>query len=146
MHNIKAFAGILIPALLVCLGCEGTDVGYVEGTVTMDGSPLPDAMVTFQPESGRPSYGRTDASGRYELVYTRDEKGAVPGKHTVSISTLQEGDPDAGGESVPEKVPANYNTNTELTREVKAGANEFNFELTSEGEIEVETELRPEEQ
>ena len=145
MHNVKAVAGILIPALLVCLGCGASDVGYVEGTVTMDGSPLPDAMVTFQPESGRPSYGRTDANGRYELVYTRNEKGAVPGKHTVSISTLQGGDPDAGGELVPEKVPAKYNTRTELTREVQAGSNEFDFELSSEGEIEVEAESVPEE-
>jgi hypothetical protein len=140
MHNIKAVAGIMIPALLVCLGCGGGDVGYVEGTVTMDGNPLPDALVTFQPESGRPSYGRTDGNGRYELIYTKDAKGAVPGKHTVTISTLQEGDPDAGGKSIPEKVPAKYNTNTELTREVTPGSNKLDFELSSEGEIKVEAE------
>lgn len=145
MHNIKAVAGILVPAFLVCLGCGGGDVGYVGGTVTMDGAPLPDALVTFQPEGGRPSYGRTDQSGRYELIYTRDEKGAVPGKHTVSISTLQEGDPDEGTESVPEKVPAKYNTNTELTREVEPGPNEFDFDLSSEGKIEVEAESDSEE-
>jgi hypothetical protein len=140
MRKIKAVFGIVAPALLVCLGCGGGDVGYVEGTVTMDGAPLPDAIVTFQPEGGRPSSGRTDENGYYELIYTRGKKGAIPGKHTVTISTLQEGDPDAGGESVPEKVPAKYNTDTELTADVKAGRNDFDFDLSSEGEIVVEAE------
>jgi len=143
MRNVKAVTVVLIPAMLVCLGCgggPGVDVGTVEGTVTLDGAPLPDATVTFQPQGGRASIGITDASGHYELIFSRDAKGAVLGKHTVSITTLQEGDADEGVEAVPEKVPAKYNSKTELTKDVVAGKNEFDFELSSEGEIEAQSE------
>jgi hypothetical protein len=46
----------------------------------------------------RESYGRTDADGNYELYYTDDDKGAVPGKHSVRISTATGGDADSGVE------------------------------------------------
>lgn len=140
--------GVLVLALLLCLGCgdSGPERGYVEGTVTLDGEPLPQAMVTFQPETGRPSYARTDDQGHYELSYTSDKKGATLGKHRITISTFVQGDSEAEqaeGEGIkgsPEKVPAKYNSSTELSREVVAGDNTIDFELSSEGEIKVETE------
>lgn len=53
----------------------------------MDGTPLPDAIVVFVPEKGNPSTGRTDDSGKYELSYPGDSKGALVGSHTVKITT-----------------------------------------------------------
>ena len=125
-------------ALFVTVGCgpDGPDIGYVEGTVTLGGQPLEDALVMFTPaEGGRPAAGRTNAEGYYELIYTQGRMGALPGEHTVTISTYQEGDPDEGIAKVPERVPARYNVHTELKETVKAGNNEINFELSSEGEI-----------
>ena len=106
----------------------------------MDGDPLADALVTFQPEAGRPSFGRTDGSGKYELVFNRDAEGAEIGKHRVTITTENEGDEDADVEGSAEKVPSQYNSETTLSEDVAAGKNTINFELSSEGEIKVESE------
>lgn len=129
-------------------GCFGEDsdapeLGSVSGTVTLDEKPLEGAMVTFQPENGRPAYAVTDSSGYYELRYTADTNGAMVGKHLVSIGTYRQGDPEAEEpelrETRPERVPTQYNVkavdNPEMTVEVKAGSNTFDFALKSEGEI-----------
>ncbi|MBW3596598.1 MAG: carboxypeptidase-like regulatory domain-containing protein [Planctomycetes bacterium] len=123
------------------VGCGGGNLGQVEGTVTLDDQPLPDATVIFQPEAGgSPSRGKTDASGYYQLSFSRDEMGAVPGTHTVRISTGgvvgseeegEEGEPVV----VPEKVPAKYNDQSELTASVEKGSNTIDFDLDAQGEI-----------
>lgn len=118
-------------SVLWCSGCS-SDFASVKGKVTLDGSPLPDVLVTFTPEHGRASTGRTDQSGNYELSYTFDRLGAETGPHTVRITS-------AGGaesEAAPtETLPSRYNTDTELKAEVSPGSNEINFDLTSEGPV-----------
>lgn len=119
-------------------GCGGpANVGTVSGVVTLDGQPLPDARVTFQPRQGAPSLGVTDASGRYELRYTRDRAGAVVGEHAVSISTFRAGRPDADPpvERRPERVPPRYNRQTELNATVDRGANQIDFSLDGSGKF-----------
>ena len=146
MHKIQLVGGILMLVSLVCLGCDGgdlPDLANVEGIVTLDGQPLPNAVLTFQPESaGRPSFARTDEKGRYELIFTAGNEGATLGKHTVTITTLTDGDPDADPPiaSSPEKLPSQYNSSTELSHEVQPGKNNVDFELSSEGEIVVDAE------
>ena len=125
-------------ALLAAAGCnsDAPEVAPVEGTVTLDGQPIEGAMVRFSPVAGgRPSAGRTDSDGWYELVYSREMNGALPGEHVVRISTYVEGDPESGDEGVPERIPAKYNLDSELKREVKADDNVIDFKLDSEGEI-----------
>ncbi|WP_417390531.1 carboxypeptidase regulatory-like domain-containing protein [Gimesia sp.] len=81
---------LLVTLSVYCLGCSGgdsVDLGTVSGVITMDGAPLPDAIVVFVPEKGNPSTGRTDTSGKYELSYLGDAKGAVVGSHSVKITT-----------------------------------------------------------
>lgn len=51
------------------------------------------------------------------------------------ISTFQEGDPGQGTERVPEKLPAKYNTKTELTKTVEPGSNVIDFKLDSKGDV-----------
>ena len=123
--------------LLMTLGCGGAtdqpDLGDVSGTVTLDGKPLPDATITFQPADGRPSFGKTDSSGKYTLQYTVNASGAKIGKHSVIITTAYsiEGD-DGESKEIPEKLPAKYSTSeTELTADVKAGPNTFDYNLSS---------------
>ncbi|MGE0757576.1 MAG: carboxypeptidase-like regulatory domain-containing protein [Pirellulaceae bacterium] len=122
------------------IGCGGPEnVGQVSGKVTMDGQPLADAVVQFEPLAGNaPSSGITDASGEYTLRYTREHLGAEVGEHRVRITTFRGGDPDADPPRPPvkEKVPAKYNGQTELRADVKSGANTFDFELQSGGKIE----------
>lgn len=120
------------------LGCGRSDMGSVTGKVTLDGQPLPDAFLEFAPtgDKGSPSSGRTDAAGEYELMFSRDTSGAFIGPNRVRITTREITTDERQREVwLPEKVPARYNAQTELTREVQPGANRFDFELQSEGAI-----------
>jgi hypothetical protein len=118
-------------------GCGGgrSDLGRVSGVVTLDGQPLPNATVVFQPDAAGPaSYGLTDSQGLYTMMYDHSTRGAVIGTHTVSITTFQEGDPDAEPpvSAAPEKLPAKYNRTSELREEVQVGNNEIDFALVSQ--------------
>lgn len=123
---------------LLLAGCGGQTAGPkiapVSGKVELDGQPLADALVEFKPQSGRPSYGRTDAEGKYSLVYSQAANGAALGTYTVRISTGQEGNFVAGemvSPPVPEKVPEKYHEKSELTAEVTSGKNIIDFSLKS---------------
>jgi hypothetical protein len=129
--------------VLVLLGCKGggLEIAQVAGRVTLDGKPLPNATVNFQPigspgniNPGSGSYGKTDADGRYTLrTVDQDRDGAYVGKHRVEITAqarpqVQENDRDRGS---PNLVPAQYNRESKLTFEVKSGTNAADWPLTS---------------
>lgn len=138
-HGTTCWLAAALP--LLALGCgepasNGPPVETVTGTVMIDGRPLPDAYVTFHSLTGqRPATGKTGADGRYELIFTRDIKGAPLGQHMVSISTYDEIRGDDTNEVIPEIVPARYNLRTKLKATVRRGANVFDFHLDSTGEV-----------
>ncbi len=113
-------------ALLGTAGCVGGDSSFatVEGNVTVDGQPAEGLEVTFEPESGRPAIGFTDAQGHYELQYTASQEGASLGKYKVRIDV-------PSGSEAKVRIPTRYNARTELTAEVTPGTNEHNFDLTT---------------
>ena len=83
----------LLAALLLTLASVGCGSKYdlhpVTGTVTLDGAPLENAVVTFQAASGGNSAsGTTDASGVYTLHDIRPDAGpgVEPGEYVVSVS------------------------------------------------------------
>lgn len=83
----------MVAAVTGCGGGSELDVGEVTGVVTLDGKPLPNAVVTFVPKAGGPSgVGTTDAEGKYQLL-TVEEAGAVVGEHLVSIVCVPEAAP-----------------------------------------------------
>jgi len=86
-------------------------------------------------EGEPPSLGRTDASGKYELYYSRGHKGATIGEHAVNISTYQAGSDEAPDAKKKETIPSKYNVKTELKETVKRGSNKIDFELKGGGEI-----------
>lgn len=127
-------------SLVLLSGCGGGSdtppLGTVSGVVTLDEKPLADAEVTFQPETGRPSLGKTDSQGNYTLAYTVNDNGALIGPHKVIITTAVEAfsDETGGGqdrEARPEILPPKYNAQTTLTAEVKSGSNTIDFPLKS---------------
>jgi len=130
--------------LLLCLtlplaaGCRdsGPELGEVTGVVTLDGKPLPNATVEFQPTAsgGSSSQGTTDESGRYELMYGVGRPGAMIGEHAVRITTYRMEPADEQGENMiehPEILPPKYHEQSELKREVASGSQVINFELES---------------
>ena len=82
--------GFLALGVLVCLGCGGPaeePTYQVTGTVTMNGSPIEGAVVSFSPASGgAAATGVTDASGKYSLSTRSQGDGAVAGKYKVTIA------------------------------------------------------------
>jgi len=127
--------------LVLCLGCGagGPDIARVEGTVTMDGKPLPRAFVVFIPSGGRPAAAETDANGKYKLEFSGGRMGAIPGKNRVEINTARQPEYDEAGKMIPgvkEMVPAKYNRLSTLEFEVENGkTNIADFELESKGKV-----------
>jgi hypothetical protein len=78
------FPLVLLSALLLLAGgCGGAKVCRVTGTVRHNGKPVPDLFINFVPAEGRPSWGITDETGRYKLMYDKKREGAVRGAHKV---------------------------------------------------------------
>src|SRR5262245_57768895 len=127
-------------ALTMFFGCNKENLpglGRVSGTVTMDGKPLPNAAIVFEPADGKATaaIGRTDDSGKYELYYSRGNKGAALGDNTVRVNTYQETGDDDNRQIQKETVPTRYNALSELKAKVARGSNKLDFELKSGGEI-----------
>jgi hypothetical protein len=129
MHAFTRVTFSLAVALACLAGCGRSDLpplGRVGGTVTLDGAPLPAALVVFTPNGpGRSALATTDTAGRYELAFLRDMTGANVGTHTVRITTAGE------SRGSKEMLPARYHRKTELTATVVPGDNTLDFSLQS---------------
>ncbi len=154
------FRPSLLATLLLALAAVGCGPNYdlhpVTGKVTLDGSPLENAVVTFQAVSGGSSAsGTTDASGVYTLHDIRADAGpgAEPGEYVVSVSwteppavdlsqmdasspdydkiTTAASNPNAG--PVASKFPAAYRDGktSGLKATVSSGANTIDLPLES---------------
>ncbi len=139
-----------------CGGSEWPPTYKSTGTVTLDGSPVERASITFHPRDGQnPANGTTDANGIYELSSFNADDGAAPGLYGVSIqkfpaiqvdsapggmpfdeSMNTDAPPDPSLDADPKnELPEKYSSpeESELSATVSAdGGNVFNFELTSE--------------
>jgi hypothetical protein len=125
---------------LLIAGCGSGDtppLGQVTGAVTLDGKPVEGAVIQFEPTtSGFPTaFGKTDKDGKYELWYSRGNKGASLGETLVRIQAFQDANLDEGTKRRPEIIPAKYNVMTDLKVEVTRGTQTHNFDLKSGGEI-----------
>lgn len=70
--------------VLALSGCGDTPrLARVSGVLTFKGTPVPNVQLDFYPEAGRPSWGLTDAAGRFTLEYDPEHQGVLPGKHKV---------------------------------------------------------------
>ncbi|WP_437193124.1 hypothetical protein [Planctomicrobium sp. SH527] len=148
--SVFALNSFRLPALILgfvavsLTGCSqtGPDLAKVTGTVSLDGKPVPGAVIRFIPqgEKGSPSYGGTDDSGNYKLMFSTSKDGAMLGEHFVEISTTKISKSElaelkAAGENVPTvefvAIPKKYNKRGTLTATVTKGRNDIDFDLTS---------------
>ncbi len=126
-------------AALLLIGCGGDDATTppvpenlipVSGQVTLDGKPLPGALVLFLPPSDqdpwREARGVTNDQGNYELIYFGEHKGTVPGEHQVQITARDPNDIEK------QIVPERYNAKSSLRVTVKPESGVFDFSLTSD--------------
>ncbi|RMF42306.1 MAG: carboxypeptidase regulatory-like domain-containing protein [Planctomycetota bacterium] len=150
------------PALAVCLlaaacfaaGCDSQQPNYAQlglveigGTVTLDGQPVEGASVFFYDAEERYSYGITDASGHYTMMFDSQKSGVTPGEKRVEISTArnplgdlasaedsaEEEDPDAQPSAVSqERIPECYNRNSQLRVTITESDSAVDFNLKSD--------------
>jgi hypothetical protein len=103
MHHltrILCFMGCL--AVFGLLGC-GSDkpdrepTVKVTGTVKYKGAGVPDANVSFIPETAlgkaaekKGAFARTDSEGNFTLQTFEPGDGAIPGKYTVTVTKMEQ--------------------------------------------------------
>src|SRR5206468_4122315 len=82
----RSSAAILGVCVLALMGCGDKPV-EVSGIVTIDGTPVEGATVTYITEDGTKSYsGFTDASGKFDLTGSDSSKrGALRGDYKVTV-------------------------------------------------------------
>jgi hypothetical protein len=131
-------------------GCSGPDIQFVEGVVTLDGKPLPQAIICFTPDDGGlPATGMTAQDGSFRLSATQGGqfgRGTTPGTYTVTVSKLVRlGTPEAeeagpqlfpGDGDIRRVTPSIYgdSKNSPLRATVARGRNTLRFELRRDAE------------
>jgi len=132
-----ALTGFVLMAAFLIPGCGASEVGgrmKVSGKVMYKGQLVKEGSIEFQPMSGGTTIsGSPIENGDY---YIPADKGLAPGMYTVRIFWIDTGGPrkdEPGGLPGPdhkELIPAQYNTKSTLTREVKKGVdNVIDFDL-----------------
>lgn len=139
----------LLASISLLIGCRnGLDPDYgklglvnISGQVQLDGKPQAGVQVIFEESPQVYSYGNTDTSGNYTLMFDSRKAGVVPGPKTVRFksntsvgeSKKTEGDdPDAKPDRKSNSIPDCYGKNSKLKVEVKTSESNFNFNLKSD--------------
>ena len=134
-----SFSLTLFLIVLLCCGCGGDNVRRtaVKGEVLLDGKPVVNGRILFEPTSGTtgPVAGATIKDGAFEIP---SHMGVTVGKNLVRInsnkptgkkikSSMSNDVLDETVEGIPEK----YNTKSKLEKEIEEGPNELSFDLES---------------
>jgi hypothetical protein len=109
----------------------------LSGTVKMDGSPLENGTIEFQPLDGGVQSGDVITGGTYSIPA---HQGATPGKYRVVIIDTYETPPlkegQMPGDDLPpppkSKIPPSWNSKSQQTIEVKKeGPFKFDFDIVT---------------
>lgn len=80
-------------------GCSNSGLNSVSGTVTMDGQPYGDVLVTFNPvdgSGGAIATGTADSGGHFRMGTFGPGDGVKPGKYKVTVAPLNKEAKPAG--------------------------------------------------
>jgi len=136
----KAAILLVSGVALILTGCgKASNIVPVSGRVTMDGQPLAEARITFQPVGdwqnpypGPASYGVTDSAGHFTLtLIDSGQPGAMVGKHRVTITPKESAVTSSDAGYYQELPPAQQPQTVEF--EVPPGGTQnANFDLRSQ--------------
>jgi len=147
IHQI--FSIVLILFAVGCANRSGPPIAAVSGKITVDGQPIADVIVTFEPiatdvsaDQRSTSLGITGADGKYVIKGGGEQfNGALVGKHKVTLALkepegMDELDPKYNVRTEMKKLknfkqfPKRYNASSELTFDVPAnGSNQADFDI-----------------
>jgi hypothetical protein len=135
--QLKAPPLALAGLMLVVCGCAGDPQNRqaVSGKVTFKGQPLDHGKIEFSPLAGQTTLmGAAIHNGEYNIPA---KQGLSPGWYKVMVNAPQGADlnpsgPPGSDPGLPptERIPARYNSKSDLKAEVKKGdPNVFDFPL-----------------
>jgi len=142
----RSFLALLTIFVAGCSGGDYPETVAVTGAVTLDGQPVPEAIITFMPtDGGRAATGYTNSSGQFTLTTYQPDDGAEPGAHQIAINPTEPppmpGDPvsmdgtkPASPKSYVPPFPPKYGDPRQsgFTAEVTPdGENDFKFDMKS---------------
>jgi hypothetical protein len=144
--RVRSLHALVALTLLPVAACRpGPNWKYnenVEGTVKMDGAPVPNVMVRFVPDDptvqGPVSSGYTDEKGHFTLTCENQKPGAVIAKHNVLVlagrgASADEAENQAGAAPAAGKkvfVPPAYATPRQTPLQVEVTADKHTYDLT----------------
>lgn len=127
---------IILPILV---GCGGNGRISVEGIVTLDGQPLEQGSIEFDPLPGTPgpTAGGEIVNGKFAIPAAR---GPLAGRFTVRIKSagltgrkILNPRKNAMVDEFAQRLPAKYNSESRLQAEVtSSGLNRFEFAVLAE--------------
>jgi hypothetical protein len=141
--------GLCFMGLLTVVGCGKPPMMSVNGSVKLDGKPIPNCKVgffpdsdTFNPDRHGFGFGITDTEGRFEIQHPQGEKGIWAGKYKVTfVAWVTKSGKPVPADSKPSEVeggvknlfPEFYEEPSRTTERavVKSGVNTFDFNITS---------------
>ena len=142
LRRIAIFAVPLVAVTVLQTGCGGKHGATVNGTVLLDGEPLPEDVVGtvafFPTAGGPPATGKINDDSRYELS-TGMDRSLPPGNYTVTIGANERpasargpngGPPPAGKAITPPRYRRSKTSGLEFT--VQRGGNTIDLELSSD--------------
>jgi hypothetical protein len=127
-----------------CDSTDGLDRQAIAGTVTFDGQPITNGAILFEPATERSgtAVGATIRQGTFTIARNQ---GPVPGPYRVRVYASSgtqappaKGQTDRTPRPMVERLPARYNTRSELGAEVVVrNVNQYRFDLKSSESREV---------
>lgn len=126
-QQILVFASILL--IGAAGGCDTRqwstpELGQVRGKLTLNGDPLENVMLMFEPDEGKESMATSRSDGTFTAMYFVDLEGVKVGRCTVRVLPGIKGDLGY--------VPPRYSSESELVFEVTPGENVFDIDLSSD--------------
>ena len=131
----RGMSSLTLTTLFVAtvVGCGGDKLVPVSGAILLEGKPLQDAYVVFEPvvgDASQISSGKTDEAGAYVLTDTSGNAGCRIGEHKVLLTTVP---PDAmADERTPlpvDKIPPRYQSDPLRFEVPELGTENADFDL-----------------
>jgi len=136
-RNTFTTGALLLIATVACVGCgDQSNRNRVSGSVTLDGQPVPNGLITFEPDHSKGHTGPQGIArivdGQYDTSATGG-RGVVGGPHRVRIDGYrgEAVDAQANDPSDPNNVKVlldGYKTDVDLL----PGDTKFDFSITSD--------------
>ena len=133
---------VMLASLVLSCGCgpKGrSGLIPVSGTVTLDGTPLAQGVIVFEPESSEEAVVNAAVAIENGQYQSPDNGGLLPGVYRVSISSTPAAQPasdpvkameQASEPTAPDPIPPKYNKKSELQATVSADKPaQFDFDL-----------------